>query len=1127
MIKKIVFSLMCFAVAVNAQQSTINHRISAVVDPIKHYIEAVDEITIPAKQAASSMYFLLVSDLKVTSETPGVIISLDKSQIKGKDFGMDVEDFSLSSSIVQNKYKVVFGKDFEGDRVFKIKMTGSINYQIKNTGEEYARGFSQSPGIICKEGVYLGGSTYWVPWFNENLVSFELTTDLPASWDAVSQGERIRHEINNGRRITTWKALMPMEEVYLIAAEFHEYSQNAGAVEVMAFLRTPDENLANKYLETTAQYLELYRKLIGVYPFSKFALIENFWETGYGMASFTLLGEQVIRFPFILHSSYPHELLHNYWGNSVYVDFDSGNWCEGITVYMADHLIKEQRGQGDDYRRSTIQKYTDYVNPENDFPLNKFLSRHNAASEAIGYGKSMMTFNMLRHDLGDVTFIKGFQKFYRDNKYKFASFDNIREAFEEVSGKNLKPFFKQWTTRTGAPELALKNVKASKTGKKYKLGFSLEQAQKEAAFTLNVPVAISFKDTILLKKISMSGKKEEYSFSFTKQPLFMQIDPQFQLFRKLHYYEIPPALSRIFGSNDILIVLPGMAEESKLQNYRLLAEKWAADKTRKIEIKLDKEISRLPAHKAVWIFGHENMFKKVIVQGISDYNAEIKDDFLRFGKSTLKKEKHSFVVAVRHPENHNLAAAWLTIEKPQAINGLARKLLHYGKYSYLAFEGDEPTNILKGQWKAVHSPLARKVEYSDKTSAVKYPTTLPKRRALEYLAPVFSQDRLFNYVKFLSADDLKGRGLGTPGIENAAKYIAAQFKKAGLVPGADNGSYFQTWNEVVDASGNKGPVQNVIGIIPGINKDMAGESVVISAHYDHLGLGWPDVRKGNTGKIHNGADDNASGVAVMMELANLLGKSLRPQRTIIFIALTAEENGLVGSRYYVKNSVKYPAARVIGNLNLDTVGRLNKNKLMVLNTASAREWKFIFMGAGYVCGVDAEMVAQDISASDQVAFIEAGVPAVQFFTGAHADYHRPSDTIDKIDAAGMVKVASYVREGILYLAERKEPLSFSGTLKTTHSTDRPKAGSRASTGSMPDFSFSGKGVKIGAVAESSAAAKAGLKKGDVIIKLGKYDIENLKEYSIALKAYQPGDEVSVTYLRNDKKNEVKLILSER
>ena len=197
----------------------------------------------------------------------------------------------------------------------------------------------------------------------------------------------------------------------------------------------------------------MYRRLLGPYPYSKFALVENFWETGYGMPSFTLLGEQVIRFPFILHSSYPHELLHNWWGNGVFVDFAGGNWCEGLTAYLADHLIAEQRGQGADHRRAILQRVTDYVTPENDFPAARFRNRNNAVTEAIGYGKTAMVWNMLREKIGDAQFIKALQGFYRDNRFRVASYDDIRKSFEVVSDLDLRPFFDQWIKEVGTPDL--------------------------------------------------------------------------------------------------------------------------------------------------------------------------------------------------------------------------------------------------------------------------------------------------------------------------------------------------------------------------------------------------------------------------------------------------------------------------------------------------------------------------------------------------------------------------------------------------------------------------------------------------------------------------------------------------
>jgi aminopeptidase N len=1104
----------------------IHHKISAKIEPDKHYVEATDEITVPADQVKPVIYFLLNKNLEVSSESPGVTLKLDQSGIKAGDFGMDREDFNPEADNTENKYALTIENKTEGDITFTLHFSGIINYPIQQLGAEYARGFSQTPGIIDSRGVYLAGSTYWVPWFNDHWINFELTASVPGSWDVVSQGKRTLREIKDNTHVIRWDSPEPMEEIYLIAAEFTEYSKAAGSTDVMAFLRTPDETLANKYLEATAQYLEMYRKLIGPYPFTKFALVENFWETGYGMPSFTLLGEQIIRFPFILNSSYPHELLHNYWGNSVYVDFKTGNWCEGLTAYMADHLIAEQRGQGAEYRRSTLQNYTDYVKKSNDFPLKEFGSRYNPSSEAIGYGKSLMMWNMLRDMVGDENFVKGFQKFYRDYKFKAASFDDIRKSMESVTGKDLKKFFDQWVDRKGAPELSLTDVSVNKENGQYHLRFVLKQIQSDDAFNLEVPVAVSFEKTVSIKKVEMNQKDQSYEMTFSDEPLLLQIDPQFNLFRKLHYSEIPPSLSKIFGSENVLILLPSKASKVKQTYYRSLADTWASDTTKKIRISADNEISELPSDAAVWVLGSDNLFANIVKEGLKDYDAELTADTVRFANTSFAVDKNSFIVSVRHPDNPASVVVLLSSDNKDAASGLARKLPHYGKYSYLVFEGTEPTNIAKGEWETVNSPLEAKLFNQDKNKPITVFTDLPKRKALATLEPVFSSERMMKTVNYLASKELEGRGPGSEGINKAADYIVEHFKSAGLLPGSDDDTYFQSWNEVVDAKGTKAVVKNIIGIIPGTNPDLKDESVVVCAHYDHLGLGWPGANKGNEGKIHPGADDNASGVAVMLELAELLGKTLKPQRTVIFIAFTCEESGLLGSKYYVKNMKRFPAKKVIGVINFDTVGRLWGKKLLVLSSNSAREWKFIFMGAGYVTGVESEMVTQDLDASDQRSFIEAGVPGVQIFSGANEDYHKPTDTPDKIDAAGMVKVATFAREGILYLADRIEPLTFQGQTTSEKPKTESQSGERkVSTGSMPDFAYSGEGVRIADLTAGSPAEKAGLQKGDIIIQLGQYKVKNLREYSDALKKFNPGDVVDLHYLRDGKENQTKIELT--
>lgn len=385
-------------------------------------------------------------------------------------------------------------------------------------------------------------------------------------------------------------------------------------------------------------------------------------------------------------------------------------------------------------------------------------------------------------------------------------------------------------------------------------------------------------------------------------------------------------------------------------------------------------------------------------------------------------------------------------------------------------------------------------------------------------------------ITYLASDEMKGRGIGTIEIDNAADYIAKKFEEYGLKPGADNGSFYQTWTQDVLDKKNV-TLKNVIGIIPGTNPKLS-EAVVISGHYDHLGLGEVGAKKGNKGKIHNGADDNASGVAVMLEIAKTLGKTAKPARTIIFVAFTAEESGLIGSRYFVANYKKYTIDKILANLNIDTVGRLFENKLMVLNTNTAREWKFIFMGTDFTTGVSSELITQDLDASDQMAFIEKGIPGVQlFYSGIGSDYHVPEDDTEKIDGAGLVKVATVAREVIEYLAEREEPMVFTGKArsgKPQMSQMGKKGGERrASTGTMPDFAYSGAGVKIAGVSDDSPAAKAGVLKDDVVTAFNGKQVKNLKDYSNFLKEHQPGDTVTFTIERDGEKQDVKITLGER
>ena len=302
--------------------------------------------------------------------------------------------------------------------------------------------------------ILLSGDSYFYPVgdFDRGLLTFSLAVNTPPEWKVVSQGKRIRETTVNGPRHTFWQCDDPMEEIFLVADRFHEYTAKHEDVRLYVFLRSEDSKLADRYLKAARAYISFYEKLLGAYPFVKFAMVENSLETGYAMPSFTLLGSRLIRFPFILKTSYPHEILHNWWGNSVYIDPASGNWTEGLTTYLSDHLFPELEGEGDRYRFQQLVKYLNYVNPENDFPLEKFKVIGNMASQTIGYGKMVMVLQMLRLEVGDQAFLHALADFYLTQRFRRAGFRELRAHFESAVGKSLEPFFRQWTKLKGLDE---------------------------------------------------------------------------------------------------------------------------------------------------------------------------------------------------------------------------------------------------------------------------------------------------------------------------------------------------------------------------------------------------------------------------------------------------------------------------------------------------------------------------------------------------------------------------------------------------------------------------------------------------------------------------------------------------
>jgi aminopeptidase YwaD len=324
------------------------------------------------------------------------------------------------------------------------------------------------------------------------------------------------------------------------------------------------------------------------------------------------------------------------------------------------------------------------------------------------------------------------------------------------------------------------------------------------------------------------------------------------------------------------------------------------------------------------------------------------------------------------------------------------------------------------------------------------------------------------------------------------------------------------------------PTENVVAVLPGSDPRLKNESVVIGAHYDHIGLGHYGTRNSSTeGQVHHGADDNASGTAVLLELARRMsGSDFKPARTIIFAAFSAEELGLFGSRHYV-NDPPVQLSLIKAMINLDMVGRLRDRRVTVFGTRSAQELSGIVKSAARESGLEISE-SDGIGRSDHMSFYGKKVPALHFFTGVHADYHAPGDTWDKLNLEGMAKISQLVLATVRSIANTNAPLKFVG-LPSVPVIQATSEGAASTTylGSIPDYSGADEGVRLAGVSAGSPAALAGLREGDVIVKLAETKVQNLEDLMLALGSKQPGDEVEIIVLRGTQPLRLKAVLRAR
>lgn len=377
-------------------------------------------------------------------------------------------------------------------------------------------------------------------------------------------------------------------------------------------------------------------------------------------------------------------------------------------------------------------------------------------------------------------------------------------------------------------------------------------------------------------------------------------------------------------------------------------------------------------------------------------------------------------------------------------------------------------------------------------------------------------------VGILASDSLMGRETGTEGAEMAARYLEKRFKALGLKEIGPGQGYYQEFSftprrdphsavQFGQSSDSSIKGVNVIGLI-----DNGGaRTAIIGAHYDHLGMGGEGSLHRGEPAIHNGADDNASGVAVLLQLAKRIQQWEGARDNYLFISFSGEEMGLLGSNYFSKNP-SLNLEQVPYMINLDMVGRLRQDStLSISGTGTSPVWKQVLNSQNP--GFKLVLSESGVGPSDHTSFYLQDIPVLHFFTGQHEDYHKPSDDTEKLNYEGMQLISDYLME-VVRAMELQEEVAFRRTRNESEEVPRFKV----ALGVIPDYLFDGEGMRIDGVSEGKAAQAAGLQKGDVVVRLGDSTVTDMMSYMRALSVFEEGDSTSVLVQRGTEKITAKI-----
>ncbi len=543
-------------------------------------------------------------------------------------------------------------------------------------------------GYIGEEGVYLTSETAWYPDVPGSFATFRVAVTAPAGWRTVTHGREVSFARDGDVTMSEWNVQAQTEALTLVANRFVKQTSRWNDVEIATYFFPEDAHLSDQYLQATARYLEWYATLLGPYPFPKFAVVENFFPSGIGLPSFTLLGSAVVKRGYTQPYALGHEIVHSWLGNSVHNHFETGNWVEGLTTYLANYYYDEQRS-GDEqalaHRRRMVMEYSLYVRPADEYPVAKFHHKETLVDNAIGYRKTAMIFHMLRRHLGDSFFFDALRGVVADYTGRYADWPQLRRMFEETSGRDLSWFFTQWVDGVGAPDIRIVHAQVERDPR---TGYWVDLHVKQAGspYHLHLPVVVRMgQEREYRTWVNIRGHEQRLALWVPARPGRLRLDPEYQTFRRVARRAMPPMLNGWVTAPRRAALLSSAMSDSEREAFK-------------------PAIDRIRSHtdETAWLDERTTLIgaRSVLAMGAPRTNPWVAKILhwcgprVRLGGRDITIEGTTYagaqvavLVTCANPLHAGHVGTVFFGFSPDAVRGLSRLLFFYGWDSYGVFDG--------------------------------------------------------------------------------------------------------------------------------------------------------------------------------------------------------------------------------------------------------------------------------------------------------------------------------------------------------------------------------------------------------------------------------------------------------